>query len=58
MALESTPPWLIEHDLERDALIGLISDTHIPEARATLFDEVYEAFREVDLLLTLVIFTM
>ena len=51
MATESTPPWLIEHDLEGDALIGLISDTHIPEARATLFDEVYEAFREVDLIL-------
>ena len=30
---------------------GLISDTHIPEARQTLWDEVYEALRGVDLIL-------
>ncbi|MDA0351437.1 MAG: YfcE family phosphodiesterase [Chloroflexi bacterium] len=44
-------PWLATHHLDGDALIGLISDTHIPEARSTLFDEVYEAFRGVDLIL-------
>jgi putative phosphoesterase len=44
-------PWLSEHDLDGDALIGLVSDTHIPEARSTIFDEVYEAFRGVDLIL-------
>ncbi len=30
--------------------IGLISDTHIPEARATLWPQVLEAFRGVDLI--------
>ena len=30
---------------------GLVSDTHIPEARRTLWDEVYEALRGVDLIL-------
>ena len=30
--------------------IGLISDTHIPEARASLWDQVYTAFRGVDLI--------
>lgn len=44
-------PWLSEHDLEGDVLLGLVSDTHIPEARSTLFDEVYEAFRGVDAIL-------
>ena len=29
--------------------IGLISDTHIPEARATLWPQVYEAFAGVDM---------
>lgn len=49
----STPErrWLDEHVLPADLLIGLISDTHIPEARATLFEEVYAAFRGVDLIL-------
>ena len=28
--------------------IGLIADTHIPEARATLWPQVYEAFAGVD----------
>ncbi len=31
--------------------IGLISDTHIPEARQELWPQVFEAFREVDLIL-------
>ena len=31
--------------------IGLISDTHMPGARRTLWDEVHEAFRGVDLIL-------
>jgi putative phosphoesterase len=44
-------PWLAEHDLGGDVLLGLVSDTHIPEARSTLFDEVYEAFRGVDAIL-------
>jgi len=32
-------------------LIGLITDSHIPEARRELFEEVYAAFRDVDLIL-------
>ena len=51
MALPNDPPWLNEHTLEGDVLIGLVSDTHIPEARSTVFDEVYEAFRDCDLIL-------
>ncbi|MEI7925283.1 MAG: metallophosphoesterase family protein, partial [Chloroflexota bacterium] len=43
--------WRDEHALPPDLLIGLISDTHIPEARPTLFEEVYAAFRDVDLIL-------
>lgn len=43
--------WFYEHDFDGDLLIGLVSDTHIPEARSTMFDEVYEAFRDVDLIL-------
>ncbi len=31
--------------------IGLISDTHIPEARKELWTQVFDAFREVDLIL-------
>lgn len=31
--------------------IGLISDTHIPEARDALWPEVYDAFRDVDAIL-------
>lgn len=31
--------------------IGLISDTHIPEARATLWPQVFDAFRGVDYIL-------
>lgn len=30
--------------------IGLISDTHIPEARPTLWSQVFEAFRDVDMI--------
>ena len=52
MAQHKPPPVrLDEHTFAGDMLIGLISDTHIPEARASLFDEVYEAFRDVDLIL-------
>lgn len=32
-------------------LLGLISDTHIPEAREALWPEVYDAFRDVDAIL-------
>ena len=32
-------------------LIGLISDTHIPEAASELPPKVYKAFRDVDLIL-------
>ena len=45
------PAWLQGHDLEGDVLFGLVSDTHIPEARTTIFDELYEAFRGVDVIL-------
>lgn len=31
--------------------IGLISDTHIPEARSELWPQVFEAFRDVELIL-------
>lgn len=31
--------------------IGLISDTHLPEARKTLWPQIYDAFSEVDLIL-------
>ena len=30
--------------------IGLVSDTHIPEARSTLWEQVYESFQGVDLI--------
>ncbi len=43
--------WIAEHHFASPMLIGLISDTHIPEARTTLYDEVYAAFRGVDLIL-------
>jgi len=43
--------WRDEHALPAELLIGLISDTHIPEARPALFEEVYAAFRDVDLIL-------
>ncbi len=35
----------------RAVRIGLISDTHIPEAREELWPQVFDAFREVDLIL-------
>jgi putative phosphoesterase len=47
----SGPVVLKHHAFDGDLLIGLISDTHIPEARATLYDEVYTSFRGVDLIL-------
>lgn len=31
--------------------IGLISDTHLPEARKTLWPQIYDAFADVDLIL-------
>jgi putative phosphoesterase len=31
--------------------IGLLSDTHIPEARGSLWPQVFDAFRDVDLIL-------
>ena len=52
--MTATPPdrrWRDEHVLSGELLIGLISDTHIPEARAALFEEVYAAFQDVDLIL-------
>jgi putative phosphoesterase len=51
MAGVNDPPWLNEHTFEGDVLIGLVSDTHIPEARSTVFDEMYEAFRDCNLIL-------
>ena len=46
------PPIRIDrHEFSGDMLIGLVSDTHIPEARRTIFDEVYAAMRGVDLIL-------
>ena len=51
MVTSGNPPWLNEQDFDGNALVGLISDTHIPEARTTMFDEVYEAFSGVDLIL-------
>ncbi len=47
----SSRAWLAEHSYTGDMLIGLVSDTHIPEARRTLYDEVYAAFMGVDLIL-------
>ncbi len=43
--------WCDEHTLPSSILIGLVSDTHVPEARRELFDEVYAAFQGVDLIL-------
>jgi uncharacterized protein len=51
MPTQPDRPWLAEHTLSGNLLIGLISDTHIPEARPTLYDEIYAAFRGVDLIL-------
>lgn len=44
-------PWIARHALPADALLGLISDTHIPEARAALWEQVYGAFAGVDAIL-------
>lgn len=43
--------WRDEHTFADPILIGLVSDTHIPEARRELFDEVYSVFAGVDLIL-------
>ena len=34
----------------RPLRIGLISDTHIPEARKTLWPQVFDAFADVDMI--------
>ena len=44
-------PWILRHTFTGDLRIGLVSDTHIPEARRELWDELYEAFEGVDLIL-------
>ncbi len=44
-------PWIGRRALPADVLIGLIADTHIPEARATLWEEVYGALDGVDVIL-------
>ncbi len=52
--IQKDPPerrWRDEHTLADPILIGLVSDTHIPEARRELFEEVYDVFRGVDLIL-------
>jgi uncharacterized protein len=37
--------------LEGPLRVGLVSDTHIPEARSELWTEVFDAFRDVDVIL-------
>ena len=44
-------PWIKVHRFSGEMRIGLVTDTHVPEARRTLWDELYEAFRGVDLIL-------
>ena len=44
-------PWLARHELPADVLLGLVSDTHVPEARDALWDQLYEAFVGVDAIL-------
>lgn len=44
-------PWIARSTLPGDVLIGLIADTHIPEARATLWEEAYRALEGVDAIL-------
>ncbi len=44
-------PWIARRALPADVLIGLIADTHIPEARATLWEEVYRALDGVGAIL-------
>lgn len=43
-------PWRTEHELADPILIGLVSDTHFPEA-GVFYEEIYAAFRGVDLIL-------
>lgn len=47
------PPrkWISEHQFSGPILIGLVSDTHVPEARRDIFEEVYAAMQGVDLIL-------
>ena len=40
-----------KHVFNGISLIGLISDTHIPEAKDSLWPEVYSIFKDVDLIL-------
>ncbi len=47
----SESPWLGHHELPPDVLLGLVSDTHIPEARDALWEQVYAAFAGVDAIL-------
>ena len=45
-------PELLARLATADSLhIGLVSDTHIPEAGATLYPQVFEAFKDVDCIL-------
>ena len=44
-------PGSSTHEFDGGLRIGLISDTHIPEARRTLWDEVYDSLAGVDLIL-------
>jgi putative phosphoesterase len=43
--------WLDRRAFHGDLLIGLVSDTHIPEAGPALFPELYAALHGVDLIL-------
>ena len=43
--------WRDDHTFDDPILIGLISDTHVPEARRELFEETYAALQDVDLIL-------
>ena len=48
---EQLGPWIQYHEFGGRMRLGLVSDTHIPEARRTLWDELYGALRGVDLIL-------
>ena len=45
MTKNEEPLWINYHEIEGNVLFGLVSDTHIPEARQTLYDELYEENR-------------
>tara|TARA_B100000700_G_scaffold330891_3_gene459829 strand:- start:2981 stop:3565 length:585 start_codon:yes stop_codon:yes gene_type:complete len=51
MTKTKEPLWIDYHEIQGDVLFGLVSDTHIPEARQTLYDELYEAFDNCDYIL-------